>query len=827
MSAVPQNFPRSNHYVLLIHGIRTDAPWMHELKALLETHGFKVEIPNYGYFDAFRFLWPGMAFKTRVINVILQSYRGIKDVDSNARVSVIAHSFGSYAVSKILLNEQDVYLHKVIFCGGIIKRDFPWFLMEKRCQRILNDYSNLDIWPLLAEKVTTAYGSSGLLGFTRAGRNLRERHNPNYLHSDYLNQNYAETCWLPFLTRSHIAASLTKKPGRVSEVYRKLIKGFQFAPIKVAATFLALFWIASLHGSILEDDSQNLLRKAESAFLRGDHNEAYDAYSRLVALSEKNGDKAMEARGLIGVLDSKTLSNDAFDANLVETIQQKLPTASDDDSLRARGLGRILWYHVEHGQNSRLDDFLTRHFDISLGEVSGMNCENDLREENPDLPIEAALWLYTGAHCVDKVKASLSAVENSSELNQYAKLTAKLKASVIHGFDGRSATMDRVIDQTSASEYPLLHALALSERARIKSYHDQVRGALTDLSKADRIYNKLSKLTGKLKVLSDRAYILLNTGRWKEAEHGLVTGESIAEILEDRGNHGILGRYNYVKGVMMREKTALRASKQALEKAMRHYKNIDADRYIRLVTIELAAIALLERKKVEDFIENVEQSLRDAEELEAEHDVAPLDIIKIRNAIASESNNIDREGNTYELTEFVEISEQFLTVSKDMPDKNKAILKMLEGDIMFVQGDFRVAGSKYVQASTFLDEDVDVRSSKELALRKAAVYVRSGRSAQATTHIDKAERLSEQLGSEFGRAQVELMKACLALDYYERATEKRDHTAQYIENRKEAIKLLGALELVAIQEMVSNSRISGDGRTVCDQMRVWLFGYFF
>ena len=58
------------HVVILIHGIRTQAPWQNQLRKTLEKAGFVVQPTNFGYFDIVRFLFPWQLFNGPIINEI-------------------------------------------------------------------------------------------------------------------------------------------------------------------------------------------------------------------------------------------------------------------------------------------------------------------------------------------------------------------------------------------------------------------------------------------------------------------------------------------------------------------------------------------------------------------------------------------------------------------------------------------------------------------------------------------------------------------------------------------------------------------------------------
>ena len=87
----------------------------------------------------------------RVLARLLRELRDLRGQNPTARISAIAHSFGTYALTKAL-EEPDIRLHRVIFCGCIVKDTFRRARHEAQPGKdpILNDCGTHDILPVLA-----------------------------------------------------------------------------------------------------------------------------------------------------------------------------------------------------------------------------------------------------------------------------------------------------------------------------------------------------------------------------------------------------------------------------------------------------------------------------------------------------------------------------------------------------------------------------------------------------------------------------------------------------------------------------------------------------
>lgn len=236
----------SQDIVVLIHGIRTNAPWQEKFAAKLE------ELPNikavpigYGYFDAPRFWFPFITRREPIEHVARQ-IRTLKNDNPNARISVIAHSFGTYIISKILDDQTDISIHRLQLCGSIISPKFRWDKAKPRIKgAVLNDVGTNDIWPPLATCLTWDYGPTGALGFKDAS--VRDRFF-KCGHSDFFTDNHMEKYWIPFLIDGQIVSSSWSSERSQPN---KFIEAMSFIPLKsitaIVIISLALYfqWASS------------------------------------------------------------------------------------------------------------------------------------------------------------------------------------------------------------------------------------------------------------------------------------------------------------------------------------------------------------------------------------------------------------------------------------------------------------------------------------------------------------------------------------------------------------------------------------------------------
>jgi pimeloyl-ACP methyl ester carboxylesterase len=198
-------------FVVLIHGIRTLASWQSEVCAVVERQGMTAIAIKYGYFDLFRFIFPFWTRDAPVRRII----RELQDVAARAetvgaRVSVVAHSFGSYAFARALREPRQKY-HRVIFCGSIIPESFRVAEFESKFgnEPILNVCGLGDRWPIIAKSITWGYGATGRFGFG-TDRVIDRFHDVG--HSGFLNADFVGEHWMPFLRDGKLPDGVAANP---------------------------------------------------------------------------------------------------------------------------------------------------------------------------------------------------------------------------------------------------------------------------------------------------------------------------------------------------------------------------------------------------------------------------------------------------------------------------------------------------------------------------------------------------------------------------------------------------------------------------------------
>jgi pimeloyl-ACP methyl ester carboxylesterase len=189
--------------VVLIHGIRTKAEWQDKIKPVFETGTETVVKPlGYGYFDLFRFLCPFGPCRQGPILTLTGKLLNLLDQYQDHEVTVVAHSYGTYAISQILFDNSHIKIDHLILCGSIVPKLFDWsrvqgqIRQQVRGDKVINECGSRDCWPVLAGSVTWGYGSSGTDGFKAPY--VRDRFH-NFKHSDFLNAEFAKKCWLPIV----------------------------------------------------------------------------------------------------------------------------------------------------------------------------------------------------------------------------------------------------------------------------------------------------------------------------------------------------------------------------------------------------------------------------------------------------------------------------------------------------------------------------------------------------------------------------------------------------------------------------------------------------
>lgn len=190
------------HKVLLIHGIRDDGDWFDGVsKALGTIELLTVHQGGYGFFELQHFLLS----ESKREGAYEQVLRALRNAQGPmCAVSVIAHSFGTYLVTRALSEHADIRPFRLVLCGGIVSRQFRWDLIQTRLPRgrVLNECGNDDIWPIVARRRSaTLFGDTGRFGFHCEP--VRDRFH-NVGHSGFFDEAFIKKFWEPFFARGDL-----------------------------------------------------------------------------------------------------------------------------------------------------------------------------------------------------------------------------------------------------------------------------------------------------------------------------------------------------------------------------------------------------------------------------------------------------------------------------------------------------------------------------------------------------------------------------------------------------------------------------------------------
>jgi hypothetical protein len=225
-----QPSPRK-HIVVLLHGMNTNAEWQEALAEPMRTETeLEPKVVGYGNFHPLKF-WSPFFFREGRVRKVLADLRGLRERNPDANISIVAHSFGTHIVAKIVRMASDLKFHRILLCGSIVASDYNWARVGSRFNEpVVNDIGRRDIWPSMAKSCTWGLGDSGCIGFQNSL--VRDRHF-TYGHSGFLNVHHMRQFWLPYLLDGRVITprfNLKRKPMGLRE---RIYRGFPYKYIIV------------------------------------------------------------------------------------------------------------------------------------------------------------------------------------------------------------------------------------------------------------------------------------------------------------------------------------------------------------------------------------------------------------------------------------------------------------------------------------------------------------------------------------------------------------------------------------------------------------------
>jgi tetratricopeptide (TPR) repeat protein len=262
MAAIPGNVPERpragapredgagpNHLVITVHGIRTYGGWQTKLEQLLTAAepGIIVRNFQFGYFSSVAFLVPFLRW------IVARQFRkylvhAIRSMPPDARIDVVAHSFGTYlAASALKAVPRGRRINTMILAGSVLRPTFPWFKYQEAgtLGRVVNECGLNDNVLLLCQATALMLGMAGRVGFqTMIGDDFANRYfrggHALYFDPD---QQFIREHWIPLLTTSAPIPAIDNRDPLTPLSGGKLFLLNNMHVFKIAGTMVALLVI--------------------------------------------------------------------------------------------------------------------------------------------------------------------------------------------------------------------------------------------------------------------------------------------------------------------------------------------------------------------------------------------------------------------------------------------------------------------------------------------------------------------------------------------------------------------------------------------------------
>lgn len=188
--------PATPLIVVLLHGIRTDGGWQTKFRYIIGDMPNVEVIPiGYGFFSVLGLIGP---FRGAAVDVVERKIHDIRVNNPHSDVVVVAHSFGTYIISRLLIQNQTLNVKRLLMCGSVVRRGYEWEKLPVQYNRatVVNDVGTQDLYPVLASAGSLGYGATGRFGFQ--GSRVYDRFF-NYGHSDFFSEDHFQKYWKPFV----------------------------------------------------------------------------------------------------------------------------------------------------------------------------------------------------------------------------------------------------------------------------------------------------------------------------------------------------------------------------------------------------------------------------------------------------------------------------------------------------------------------------------------------------------------------------------------------------------------------------------------------------
>lgn len=197
--------------LVTIHGLLSEGSWNNYLMPIASSQGWIVAPFYYGY------TFPDILMSESKRKKIVEQFREwIANIQAtyNGRISVIAHSFGTYILTSYINgfeNNPPVTFNSIILTGSIINTNFDWNTCRgNKVSRVRNEIAPNDQWvKWMPEKewlpIDKLFGKSGTEGFQTHSDILSQSTNNIFDHNNVIKKDVITQMWMPYLNANKYA----------------------------------------------------------------------------------------------------------------------------------------------------------------------------------------------------------------------------------------------------------------------------------------------------------------------------------------------------------------------------------------------------------------------------------------------------------------------------------------------------------------------------------------------------------------------------------------------------------------------------------------------
>lgn len=191
--------------LITIHGIRTYGKWQRSLEGAIRKYSrdFESIEMKYGFFDLLSFSIPYL--RDRKADKIAQRLITIFNKNSNKSIYIVAHSYGTYILSRALSGKEfNGKIRRTILCGSPLQHGANIDHIVSKSNLTINECGVSDYVLIIARSLLIGMGDAGRVGFSREnGKDFVNRYHVGG-HSLYFTEfeqpTFYEQYWIPLLT---------------------------------------------------------------------------------------------------------------------------------------------------------------------------------------------------------------------------------------------------------------------------------------------------------------------------------------------------------------------------------------------------------------------------------------------------------------------------------------------------------------------------------------------------------------------------------------------------------------------------------------------------